>query len=83
MQSVRVVLYSSAYEPLQRLHPEMWSRYADFAFDCPGLAQGFDKAKYATAYMISALMRGLDLKQEIATFSPQQKDQAQSEAAGI
>lgn len=82
-QAMRVVLYSSQYEPLKRYLPDGWNRYADFAFDCPWLANGIGKAVYATSYLISAFMRGLDLKQEIATFLPPQKDQAQSEAAGI
>ncbi len=64
----RVVLYSSQYKPLQ--DADLWLGYADLVFDVPWLAEGVQKALHATSYVISAFMRGLDLRKEIASLFP-------------
>lgn len=75
----RVVLYSSQYEPIRDGQPEKWSQYADQVYDVPWLSGGVQKAMYATSYLISAYMRGLDLRKEVPSILPQIK----TEAAGI
>jgi hypothetical protein len=57
----RVVLCSN--QPLKT----GWMDYTDLAFDVPWLSGGVQGAIYAVSYMISAHMRGLDLRKEIAS----------------
>jgi hypothetical protein len=75
----RVILYSSEYEPIRADSPKIWAEYVDSAFDVPWLSGGVQRALYATSYLISAFMRGSNMRREVASFMPK----AQSEAAGI
>jgi hypothetical protein len=65
--SGRAAVYSSEYEPLRGDHPKRWTQHADLAFDFPWLSGGIQKAMYATSYLISSYMRGLDLKKAVAS----------------
>lgn len=63
----RAVLYSSQYEPIKAYQPEEWSRRTDYAYDVPWLSRGVGGALYATSYLASVFMRGLDLRKEVLT----------------
>jgi pimeloyl-ACP methyl ester carboxylesterase len=66
--TMRIALYSSAYEPLAN-----WQAWADEAYDVPWLQHGADLAKHAIVYMIAAFLRDGSIKQEIATLFPDPK----------
>lgn len=75
----RVILYSSEF-PALRGTPHNWAQYSRNAYDVPWLTGGYQKAMYATAYLISSFMKGLDMGKELSCL-PQLP--AQSEAASI
>jgi hypothetical protein len=74
----RVVLYSSQNEALRNTKPEEWAEYSSRSFDVPWLAGGVQKAVYATSYLVSTIMRGLDVAKEVASMPL-----AQSETSSI
>lgn len=63
----RLALFSSAYKPIRGRCD--WDFTAQ-AFDVGWLRDGADSASYPVSYLVSAYMRGLDMKKEVSLLFP-------------
>jgi pimeloyl-ACP methyl ester carboxylesterase len=76
----RTVIYSDRYKPIE-MKCEYWDTRSSYAVSVPWLANGVQKAMYATAYVLSSFMRGLDLTHEIVTLFPDNDHEIRFRAA--
>jgi hypothetical protein len=64
----RVALYSSAYGPIGGRCD--WAKHSPLAFDVPWLREGAGNAYYPVSYLVSAFMRGADMRKEVSLMFP-------------